>query len=195
MKPILIGLSGLSGAGKSTLVDWLESQGGVRRFRFDAYYKNTEECPKAESGKPHWDLPDSLHLDQAFADLRELKEGNEIQMPIYDRRACVRTGSVWFEPFPIILAEGMYLFFDERIRNLFHLRLWLDVSFEVALARRLARQPDYDLNYYHTVALPTQKKFVLPTKAFAHVCINGEKTEREMVLETDRIVQKHILQL
>lgn len=193
MKPILIGLSGVSGAGKSTLVDFLESQGGVRRFRFDAYYKNTEECPKAESGKPHWDLPESLHLDQAFEDLHELKWGNEIQMPIYDRRTCARTGSVWFEPFPIIFAEGMYLFSDARIRDLFDLRLWLDVSFEVALARRLARQPDYDLNYYQSVALPTQKKYVLPLKSFSHVNINGELTEREIVLETDRVVQKYVL--
>lgn len=193
MKPILIGLSGVSGAGKSTLVDFLESQGGVRRFRFDAYYKNTEECPKASNGKPHWDLPESLHLDQAFEDLRELKEGNEIQMPVYDRRTCARTSSVWFEPFPIVFAEGMYLFFDSRIRDVFDLRLWLDVSFEVALARRLARQPDYDLNYYHTVALPTQKKFVLPLKIFSHVNINGERSEREIVLETDRVVQKYVL--
>jgi len=76
MTPILIGLAGLSGAGKTTLAEHLESQSGVKRFRFDAYYKDEDQCPKIGS-RPHWDLPESLCLDEAYEALVELKKGND----------------------------------------------------------------------------------------------------------------------
>ena len=60
MKPFFIGLSGISGAGKSTIADHLDAQGGVKRFRFDAYYKEEHDVPKLPAGRGFWDLPVSL---------------------------------------------------------------------------------------------------------------------------------------
>ena len=42
----ILALLGENGAGKSTLAEHLEAQGGVKRFRFDAYYKSATDCPK-----------------------------------------------------------------------------------------------------------------------------------------------------
>jgi len=118
MKPFLIGLAGLSGAGKSTLAEHLEAQGGVKRFRFDAYYKSATDCPKLSDGRPHWDLPESLYLDEVCEALSELRQGNDIFVPLYNRRLCDRTGRVLFKPAPVLFVEGMQLFADERIRSL-----------------------------------------------------------------------------
>lgn len=154
MTPFLIGLSGLSGAGKTTVAEHLERQGGVKRFRFDAYYKDEDQCPKigevlshspTEANRPHWDLPESLHLDEAYEALCELKKGNDIWLPLYSRKENKRVGQTIYQPYPIIFAEGLMLFSDERIRELFDLCLWLEVSEEEALRRRLLRQPDYDV--------------------------------------------------
>jgi uridine kinase len=192
MKPFLIGLVGLSGAGKSTVADHLEAQGGIKRFRMDAYYKNTEDCPKLADGTVHWDLPESLHMDEVYEALREIKEGNEIFLPVYNRRLCKRVGSVLYEPRPVVFAEGMQLFADERIRKLFDLRFWMEVPEEVALERRLKRQPDYDLDYYKNVALPSQRKTVLPLKGHAHEIIDGDRSLREIAMETDAYIRKHL---
>jgi uridine kinase len=192
MRPFLIGLAGLSGAGKSTLADHLEAQGGVKRFRFDAYYKTWDDCPKLPDGRPHWDLPESLYLDEVFDALSDLKDGNDIFLPIYERRTNSRNGKILYAPSPVIFAEGLQLFSDERIRDLFDLRLWLEVDEETALQRRLQRQPDYDVSYHRTIALPAQRKIVLPLRACAHEILDGSKTTKEIANTTDRIIHKFL---
>ena len=192
MKPFLIGLAGLSGAGKSALADHLEAQGGVKRFRLDAYYKDTGDCPKLPDGTPHWDLPESLHLDEVLEALQDIKEGSEIFIPLYNRRLCKRVGSVLYEPMPVIFVEGMQLYSDKRVRDMFDLRLWIDVPEEVALNRRLKRQPDYDLEYYRNVALPSQRKTVLPFKKHAHKIIDGTAVLREVAMQTDQIIKSSL---
>lgn len=192
MRPFLIGLAGLSGAGKSTLADHLEAQGGVKRFRFDAYYKTKSDCPKLPDGRPHWDLPESLYLDEVYEALSELKEGNEIFLPIYDRRSCLRNGKILYQPAPVIFAEGLQLFSDSRIREMFDLRLWLEIDEETALARRLLRQPDYDVEYHKNIALPAQRKIVVPLRSHAHKIIDGNQSIKNVAAITDEIIRKFL---
>ncbi len=192
MKPFLIGLAGLSGAGKSTLADHLEAQGGVKRFRLDDYYKDAVDCPKLEDGRPHWDLPESLHLDAVYQALKDLREGSEVFVPIYNRRLCAATGEKLYTPAPVIFVEGLQLFSDERIRDIFDLRLWLDVDEKTALERRLLRQPDYDVEYHRTIALPAQREIVVPLACHAHESIDGGRVFKEVAGTTDFILRKFL---
>ena len=191
MIPFLIGLAGHSGAGKSTLAEHLERQGGVKRFRFDNYYKDEADCPKLD-GRPHWDLPESLHLDLVYDALCELKAGNDILVPIYNRAENRRVGDMLYKPSPVLFVEGLMVFSREDIRSLFDLRLWLDVSEEVALARRLERQPNYDVDYHRRVALPAARAFVMPYRENAHAIINGTQSIADVTGEADRIIRSHL---
>ncbi len=164
----------------------------MKRFRFDAYYKTKADCPKLPDGRPHWDLPESLYLDEVYDALSELKEGNDIFLPIYDRRSNNRIGKILYQPAPVIFVEGLQLFSDERIRSLFDLRLWLEVDEQIALARRLVRQPDYDVTYHRNIALPAQRRIVLPLRACAHEVIDGSREFREVATATDNLIQKFL---
>lgn len=191
MRPFLIGLAGHSGAGKSTLAEHLERQGGVKRFRFDAYYKDRDQCPTID-GRPHWDLPESLHLEEAARALRELKAGNDILLPVYSRREDRRTGEILYKPAPVLFVEGLMLFSSAAIRDVLDLRLWLEVPEHVALARRLERQPDYDVEYHRSVALPAARQFVVPYRESAHAIIDGARSVAAVADETDRIIRKYL---
>jgi len=191
MTPFFIGLAGLTGAGKSTLADHLEAQGGVKRFRLDSFYKDETECPKFEN-RPHWDLPDSYHLDQAFEALTELKKGNDIWMPIYSRKESRCTGKTIYQPAPIIFIEGLMVFSNEQIRELFDLRLWLEVTEEESLRRRLLRQPNYDPEYHWRVVAPAARKFIVPYRVTAHAIIDGSRSVQEVTSETDQIIHKFL---
>ncbi len=190
MKPFFVGLSGISGAGKSTVADYLESQGGVKRFRFDAYYKNEAGCPKLPNGNPHWDLPESLHLDQVHNALQELSKGHEILLPVYDRSKNDIVGHALFQPAPVILVEGLQLFSDEKLRDFFDLRMWLEVPEETALARRLMRQPDYNVDYHRTHAIPAHRKHVVPHMIHAHVVLDGLLSEGDIARAIDEAIHK-----
>lgn len=192
MKPFFIGLTGISGAGKSTLVDYLESQGGVKRFRFDAYYKTAADCPKLADGRPNWDLPESLYLDEVYDALVQLKDGQDLLIPLYDRGRCDRVGHILFKNAPVIFVEGLHVFAQERLRELFDLRLWLDVSEQEALTRRLQRQPLYDRDYHWSIAVPAHRKHVLPLRDVAHYVINGMQSVKNVVEETEAIIHREL---
>ncbi len=191
MTPFFIGLAGHSGAGKSTLAEHLERQGGVKRFRFDSFYKDRDQCPQLD-GRPHWDLPESLHLGQAYEALRELKAGEDIMLPVYSRGEDRRTGEILYKPSPVIFVEGLMLFSHPELRELMDLRLWLEVPEEVALARRLQRQPGYDVAYHYRVALPAAREFVVPHRAQAHAILDGTRTIQQVTDDADRVIQRYL---
>lgn len=183
MKPYLIGLSGPSCSGKSRLADELEKQLGIKRFRMDAFYKNADECPKDSTGERNWELPESYYLDEMFSALQQLKAGKSIQTPVYKRQESKRMGTEWFDPAPIILAEGLQLFADPRVRSLFDLLIWLDIPEAVALARRIERQPDYRMEYHEQVLVPALRTFMLPQKKFANRVLDGSCPFDEVLKE------------
>ena len=173
MKSFFIGICGISGSGKSKLADGLEERGLVKRFRFDAYYRPLEDCPTLEDGSPNWDHPDSLFLDHLYHDLLALKEGKTIDKPVYERKIHKRVGTVLYEPAPVILVEGIFAFANEYIREVFDLKLWLEVPEELAFKRRLSRQPNYDPEYHFHVVLPAGRTYVSAYRNQADHTFNG----------------------
>lgn len=99
-----------------------------------------------------------------------LLRGQPVDIPNY----CFKTHSRLPEtqriyPAPIIILEGILVFQDPRIRELFDLKIFIQCDSDVALARRLVRdiserQRDMFevLHRYHTFVKPDYNKFVLP---------------------------------
>lgn len=190
MIPYFIGLGGYSGAGKSTVAEYLSRQGGVVTLPMDSFYKNEEDCPK-QDGRTHWDLPESLNLDALHETLLELKAGEDVQIPIYEKLANRSVGQRWFPSRPVILIEGMMLYAERRIRDLIDLRLWMDVPKEIARARKAAREPGrFDAEYYRLLALPATQRYVDPTINFAHHLIDGTRSVPEIARQMETIIQQ-----
>lgn len=190
MIPYFIGLAGYSGAGKSTVVMYLEQMGGVAAFSIDNFYKNKDDCPRVD-GRPHWDLPESLRLDELYQALVELKTGEDVEIPVYEKKINRAVGRQIFRPRPVVLVEGLMLYTESRIRELMDLRLWMDVPKEVALARKWQREPErFDQDYYERIALPAIERYVDPTKACAHHLIDGTRRVHEIACAMDEVVRR-----
>lgn len=191
MSPFFIGLVGPSGSGKSSLADTLAQEGLVKRFRMDAYYKSVADCPKTPDGKTNYDVPESLDLDQMYQDLVALKQERSIMIPLYSRGEHKRIGEEEFTPAKVLLVEGLFLYNDSRIRELFDLRLWIEAGCEVTKSRRAQRQQQtFDERYYEEVVLDGQRKFVEPMKQYAHVVIDGCEPFEEVVSKTRATIEK-----
>ncbi len=172
-RPLIIGLAGPSGAGKSTLCAAIAAErSDVGHFKLDDFFKDATEF----SYYKHWlnrEVPTNLKFDDFISALSQLRNGYSVDVPDYSMKADKQIGTKRIEAKQIILVEGYLLFHDQRARPLFDLRLFLDVTTDVQLARRTGRGIPFDKSYFDEVVVPTFEEFGRPAMHDAHVVING----------------------
>ena len=181
MKPLIVGVVGGSGSGKTTVARALQDSLGVAVALVDqdAYYRDLGHLTLAERRQVNFDHPDSIDTELFAAHLAELSAGRAIEKPVYDFAAHTRSDRVvTIEPRDVIVVDGILLFADVRLRELFDIRIFVDVADDVRFIRRLVRDltergrtvEDVIRQYLETVR-PMHLEFVEPSKRHAHVII------------------------
>ena len=84
--PMLIGIAGGTGSGKSTFAEGLKKlfPDDITIISYDNYYKPQDHITYEERVKTNYDCPDALDTDLLVKHLRQLCEGESIDMPNYD---------------------------------------------------------------------------------------------------------------
>jgi uridine kinase len=188
---MLIGIAGGSGSGKTTLAKKIHEQFPESvLITQDSYYRDLSHLTFEERGQVNFDHPNSLELSLLSEHLRSLKNGNSINVPIYDFCTHTRTSEVEeVRPANIIIVEGILLFALEEIRNLFDIKLFVDTDSDVRVLRRIYRDMNdrgRELSEIHAQYLSTVKPMhdalVEPSKRFADVII-PEGGENKIALD------------
>src|SRR5690606_28315849 len=83
---LIIGIAGGTGSGKTTVVNQIvdqspENEVGV--ISQDSYYNDLSHLERAERAKVNFDHPSSIDFDLLIAHLKQLREGQTVQTPIY----------------------------------------------------------------------------------------------------------------
>lgn len=141
MKPIIIGIAGGTGSGKSTFTNRLHDAFGdqVAVIYHDNYYRCNDGISFEERKKLNYDHPDAFETELLVKHLARLKEGQAIECPTYDYSLHNRAqGTIRIEPKPVILLEGILVLFDERIRDLLDIKVFVDAD---------ARRTDFKKNF------------------------------------------------
>ena len=102
-----------------------------------------------------------------------------MEVPIYDFTIHTRSeGTVTVEPRDIIILEGLFILYDERIRDLIDIKVFVDTDSDVRIIRRIlrdmkerARSLDSIILQYMTTVRPSYINFVEPTKRFADIIV------------------------
>jgi len=82
----------------------------------------------------------AFDFDLLYKHLQMLIQGESIKVPEYSFELYGRTGNYEIVvPRPVIIVEGILLFYDERIRNLFDIKIYVDTDADVRILRRLKR--------------------------------------------------------
>ncbi|HYD52257.1 MAG TPA: uridine kinase [Gemmatimonadaceae bacterium] len=182
MKPLIIGIAGGSGSGKSTVARNVASQIGAQSVAFidmDAYYLNFAHLPFEERRKMNWDHPDAFDWDLLLEHLRRLGEGQAIEKPVYDFVSHTRSEErVRIPPAQVVVADGILLFTDARVRELCDVKVFVDAEPDIRLIRRIRRDMskrgrplDAILDQYVSTVQPMHFQFVEPTKRYADVIV------------------------
>ena len=181
MKPLIIGVVGGSGSGKTTVARAIQQAMDVSGAFLDqdGYYKDLAHLTLEERKRINFDHPDSIDTDLLVAHLEQLARGEAIEKPTYDFVAHTRAAArVRVEPNPIVLVDGILLFSDKRLRDLFDIKVYVDVADDIRFIRRLERDvlergrsmPDV-IRQYLTTVRPMHLEFVEPSKRYADIIL------------------------
>jgi uridine kinase len=172
---------GGSGSGKTTVARAILAATGVRAAFVDqdAYYADLSHLTLAQRRQVNFDHPDALDNTLLVTHLRELMAGRGIDKPCYDFAAHTRAAeTVRVDSAAVILVDGILLFVEPALRELFDIKIFVDVADDIRFIRRLQRDLDERgrevadvIRQYLTTVRPMHLEFVEPSKRYADVII------------------------
>ena len=166
MKPISIGIAGGTSSGKSTFCELLS--GALDRYRLsiiktDKYFK--KQLPKAiapltKNVYDDYNHPNSVDYERLIHDFYRIideKSGNDI-----------------------VIIEGLMVLYFEEIREKLDLKVFIELDADERMYRRLIRNMKIHgwtmeeiASYYLESVKYREKEFVLQTKIYADIILNG----------------------
>ena len=183
----IIGIAGGSGSGKTTFTKKVlqrVNHPGVGHLSQDSYYLPSPPQDHKVHGEPNFDHPDAFDWPLLRDHLAELKSGKEVKVPVYDFNISRRTPeTVTLGPCKAILMEGIFTLWNEEIRNLFDVRVYLHVDADIRFIRRLhrdvrerGRSLDSIIRQYYDTVRPMHREFLEHTRQYADFVV-GEETD------------------
>lgn len=182
--PYFIGIAGSSCSGKSEIARLL-----IRQFSettsvvlsLDAYYHDLSSMDPLERDKQNFDIPEALDHALLRQHLLALAEGRHVEKPVYDFNTHTRLPqSETVFPCDLVVVEGLFALYWSEIRDLFDASVFVELDEHVCLSRRIERDTrergrteSSVLTQYHQTVKPMNEKYVLPTRFFAGVWVNG----------------------
>ena len=179
---LIIGIGGGTGSGKTTVVNQILSEfptGEVEVISQDSYYKDTSHLSFEERCKINFDHPKSIDFELLESHLKSLKNGENINQPVYSFKTHNRTDETTVtKPKKVVMVEGILILSNSELRSLFDIKIFVHADSDERLMRRLkrdiaerGRDLDEVLERYHTTLKPMHQQFIEPMKAFADIII------------------------
>ena len=102
-----------------------------------------------------------------------------VEVPIYDFSTHSRTSRTFtVAPRGVILVEGILIFVDAALRELFDVKIFVDTDADIRFIRRLERDisergrtTESVIKQYQSTVRPMHLEFVEPSKRYADVII------------------------
>ncbi|GJQ08978.1 hypothetical protein GpartN1_g769.t1 [Galdieria partita] len=178
--PFLIGVAGGSASGKTTVCNKIMQGLGDRRcvmIALDWFYKGLEDEEDASSY--NFDHPDSLDFELLLLCLEKLIRGQSTEVPCYDfsthKRLPVKR---LITPGEVVIIEGILTFYPLDIRNMLHMKIFVDEDPDTCLCRRIRRDVssrgrtiESVLSQYEKFVKPSYEEFIAPTKRYADIIV------------------------
>ncbi|MBG7612458.1 uridine kinase [Polaribacter sp. BAL334] len=183
---LVLGIAGGTGSGKTTVVNQIIKHfpsDEVCVISQDSYYRATDNLSYEERTKINFDHPRAIDFELLVQHLKDLKSGKIIEQPVYSFVTHNRTiDTIQTHPRKVVIVEGILIFNNEELRNLFDIKIFVHADTDERLIRRIrrditerGRDIDEVLNRYQDTLKPMHQQFIEPTKNFADIIIPNDK--------------------
>lgn len=183
---LIIGIAGGTGSGKTTVVNQIIKELPVDEvcvISQDSYYKQTNDLNYQERTKINFDHPRAIDFDLMVEHLEDLKNNKIVEQPVYSFVTHNRTkDTVKTHPRKVIIVEGILIFNNEELRNLFDIKVYVHADADERLIRRIRRDIDERgrdisevLTRYQETLKPMHQQFIEPTKNYADIIIPNDR--------------------
>lgn len=171
---IMVGVAGPSGAGKTVFTEKvLNFMPSIAVISMDNY----NDATRIIDG--NFDDPRLTDYDTLLENIQGLKEGNPVEVPIYDFKASCRIGYRTIEApsSRIVIIEGIYAL-SEKLRPHLDLRVSVTGGVHFDLVKRVLRdiqragqEPEEIIHQISETVYPMYKAFIEPDLQTAHIKI------------------------
>jgi uridine kinase len=197
--PLVIGIAGGSGSGKTTVANVILERVGAEHIAYiphDAYYKDLSALSQIQRAEVNFDHPHSLDTELLIYHVEQLIVRKPVELPVYDFKVHTRTTQTQHvDPQPVIMVEGILIFAEPLLRELFDVKIFVDTDPDIRFIRRLSRDisergrsVDSVIQQYLSTVRPMHLEFVEPSKRYADIIIpEGGLNEVAMDMVVARI--------
>src|SRR3954468_3167227 len=162
-KHIVFAVAGGSGSGKSSVVDEVMRSIGteVCLIDQDSYFFSKGD------GSGNFDVPEAIDHELLSEHITMLKSGRAIAKPRYSFATHQRSNETdLLKPAPIIIIEGLFSYWEEKVRADCELKIFIDAASDLRFIRRLQRDLrerertiDSVVNQYIETVRPMHEKY------------------------------------
>ena len=194
--PIFIGICGGSSSGKTTISDYLvKNIQNSSQMCLDDYtkilnhdaYKDREDFIKHHN----FGCPDAYNINLLVHHLKELNNGNDIEVPIYSHKTSTYVGAKLMKPTKYIILDGILLFAIPQILQILDVKVFVNSNQLLRNERRISRDIIYrgaDLEMVktqlETSVNPMHDKYIEPNKYYADIYFDNTENINEHVLKS-----------
>ena len=185
-KPYLVGITGGSASGKTRFLNELKELFNSNELCFmsqDNYYHATDHHTKDINGEINYDLPGCIDLEAFRNDVLKLCAHETVKRKEYRFQHEQQFGN-WLEffPAPIIIVEGLFIFYEKELFKQFDLKIFIDADEDIRLQRRIHRDTierniphDFVMYQWKNHVKPAFDEFLLPHKEKADMIVNNNE--------------------
>ena len=140
---LTIGITGGTGSGKTTILEEIKKEFSNSDIVFisqDSYYNDNGDLSFEEKNKINFDHPEAVDFDLMINHLNLLKNGKNINQPIYsffDHNRIEKTELI--EPKKIMVIEGLLILTNKKLRDLIDVKVFVDSKSNLRFKRRINR--------------------------------------------------------
>lgn len=200
---LTIGITGGTGSGKTTILNQIKEKFNEEDIGFisqDSYYNDNGDLSFEEKNKINFDHPDAVDFELMINHLIDLKNGVNINQPIYsffDHNRTEKTKTI--ESKKIMIIEGILILNNKKLRDLIDIKVFIESSVDLRFKRRLnrdiserGRSEEEVIELFNNRLNEMHKLYVEPMKKFCDIIITNNKKNLIEINPLIKIINKNL---